>query len=218
MGRRRIARSRHRSLCRAGPRAACRPLPARRTAPRRSRTRTGHREFPRAPPICEKREASRATAAANRLRARVNARTPRRSAAAACAPRARSLPGWSARAHHPAERGRPKSIDPRPRCRTTPCADGDVRRQRACAGRTARARHAGLQNCRNSPVPARPARQAPPRLAHAANRCPPPARRRRTRHVAGYARQLLAPADPAGRYLASWRATPRAAHCGGEAA
>ncbi len=75
----------------------------------------------------------------------------------------------------------------RPRCRTSQCVGGAVRSLRAAARSTAPAAHAIPQSCRRSRDPRPPARPALPRSAIAAAACRA-ARRKTTRHVAGYAR------------------------------
>ncbi len=86
---------------------------------RRSRRRSGRRGFRRAPPGGDRRAADRATAAATQPRAPADARTPRRSGAAARAPRVRSLQPWPAAPRCRESAGASMPSGRRPPCRSS---------------------------------------------------------------------------------------------------
>ena len=199
-----------------------RPHRAARIARRRSRPRTGRRECRRGFRAGGRRAADRATAAATRPRARSDARTRRRSAAAT---RARHVRPPVARRPHPrarlmlpaADGERAPNGPPLP-FRTSRCDGGDARRRSACARPKAPAARATRRSCPSSPGRASPVRPAPLRPGSAAGRCRPRARRRTRRHARECDRERAAPGGRAGRPPPGSTASPTARRDGARSA
>ena len=159
-------------------------------ARRRTRRRNDRHGFRRVLRAGDKRAANRATAAANSLPARADARTRPHSVATTRAPRVRSQ--LRAPGHQQVMRVGLRPNVRRSQYRSAGSAHAFWRRRSAGAGSTAPTTHAARQNCLRSQARARRVRLTPLRPAAAANATPRPTRRRRARLGRGGSRAATA--------------------------